>query len=342
MEGMVDASTPYKWLKGKRVFVTGGTGLVGSWLLEALVPIGADVVALLRDEVPSSLAITSGTLDKVVRARGDLESFPELSRIVAEYQPEIIFHLGAQTQVGIARNCPLGTLEANVRGTWNLLEALRIYGNNVSAVVVASSDKAYGESECLPYKETHPLRGTYPYDVSKSCVDLISRSYAITYDIPIVIARCGNIYGGGDLNFERIVPGTIRDVLAGKRPLIRSDGKYVRDYIYVKDVVGAYLTLGRAVIEDPSLKGEAFNFGLDKPVTVLELVNIILRLMERLDIEPEIRNTAKAEIHDQYLSSEKARKMLGWRPLYTLETGLVETIQWYTDYITKMRCMGEA
>lgn len=337
MEGMVDVATSHRWLKGKRVFVTGGTGLVGSWLLDALVRIGADVVALLRDEVPSSVAITSGTLGKVVRARGELESFPQLCRIIAEYQPEVIFHLGAQTQVGIARNYPLGTLEANVRGTWNLLEALRVYGSNVNAVVVASSDKAYGESEYLPYKETHPLRGTYPYDVSKSCVDLISRSYAITYDIPIVIARCGNIYGGGDLNFERIVPGTIRDVLAGKRPVIRSDGKYVRDYIYVKDVVGAYLTLGRAVIEDPSLKGEAFNFGLDKPVTVLELVNIILRLMKRLDIIPEIRNTAKAEIHNQYLSSEKARKMLGWHPLYTLETGLAETVQWYTDYFAKTR-----
>lgn len=331
MEEMVGASCRNysKALSGKTVLITGATGLVGSHLLAWLSGIGAKAVAFLRDDVPSSLAVTSKDIDRVVRARGDLREYDDLCRVVAEYDPEVVFHLGAQSQVGVGQNYPRGTLEANVRGTWNLLEALRLCGRHLSAIVVASSDKAYGESPHLPYLETHPLAGAYPYDVSKSCVDLISRCYARTYEMPVGIARCGNVYGEGDINFDRIVPGTIRDACRGHRPVLRSDGQSVRDYIYVKDVVSAYLTLAAAVIDRPDLRGEAFNFGYDRPVTVLEIVQRILTLMGQDHLVPDIRNTASGEIRSQYLSSEKARRTLDWSPAYGLDDGLKNTIAWY-------------
>lgn len=328
MEKVV-ASLGQPAFSGKVALVTGATGLVGSHLLSALLHAGAKVVSFVRDDVPSSLAVESGDIGRAIQARGDLREYDDMCRVVAEYEPEIVFHLGAQSQVGVSLNYPRGTFEANVRGTWNLLDALRLYGKRLQAIVVASSDKAYGESPVLPYTEDCPLRGTYPYDVSKSCVDLVSRSYALTYKMPLAIARCGNIFGAGDLNFDRIVPGTIRDVCRGARPVLRSDGKFVRDYIYVKDAVSAYMTLTSAVAQSPALRGEAFNFGYDRPVTVLQIVETILRLMGRTDLEPDIRNTAVGEIRSQYLSSKKARESLGWSPAYGLEDGLRETIDWY-------------
>ncbi len=321
--------------RGKRVLVTGATGLVGSWLVKALVSKNANVVALVRDDLPAALSPTPGVMEQITRARGDLTSLSDLCRIVAEYSPEIVFHLGAQTQVGVGMNHPLGTFESNVRGTWNLLESLRLYSRGLEAAVVASSDKAYGESSELPYRETHALLGSYPYDASKACTDAIARCYAKAYGMPVAVARCGNIYGGGDQNHERIVPTVIRAALSGKRPVLRSDGTFVRDYIYVKDVVEAYLSLALAVSSDPDQRGEAFNFGYDRPVTVLELVNIILDLAGRQDLVPDVRSTARTEIRNQYLTSEKARRVLGWQPQYGLEDGLKETIAWYALHMER-------
>jgi len=318
---------------GKRVLVTGATGFVGSWLVKELVEYGAGVIALVRDVDPQSeLYRSGGTIEKVGVVNGQLEDFWTLERAINEREVDTIFHLGAQTIVGTAVRLPLPTLEANVRGTWNLLEACRLHPGLVQRIVIASSDKAYGEHEQLPYTEEMPLQGQHPYDVSKSCADLIAQAYYHTYDLPLAIARCGNIYGGGDLNWSRIVPGTIRSVLLNERPVIRSDGTYVRDYIYILDIAEAYLDLAEA-LDSEQVKGEAFNFSTELNLTVLEMVNKICALMGSDDIESVILNQAKNEIRDQHLSAQKARERLGWSPRYSLEEGLRETIEWYERFL---------
>jgi CDP-glucose 4,6-dehydratase len=311
----------------RNVFVTGASGLLGSSLVERLVAEGANVVALMRDWVPGSRFVNEGLAARVTMARGELEDFTTLLRIINEYEIDSVFHLGAQTIVGTAERSALSTFEANVRGTWNLLEACRSMSRSVERVIVASSDKAYGSHEQLPYTEEMPLQGRFPYDVSKSCADLISQSYYHSYRVPVAVTRCGNLYGAGDLNFSRLIPGTIRSALRGESPIIRSDGRYVREYFYVRDAVGAYLRLAEA-LPGPCL-GEAFNFGTDQPMTVLELTNRILQLMDRTDLAPTILNQASHEIKSQYLDCTKARRMLGWRPAYTLDEALLETIAWY-------------
>jgi CDP-glucose 4,6-dehydratase len=243
---------------------------------------------------------------------------------------DTVFHLAAQTIVGIANQNPLSTFESNIRGTWNLLEAAR-RSPRVKAVVVASSDKAYGDQEKLPYHEETPLQGRHPYDVSKSCADLIALAYATTFGMNVCVTRCGNFYGGGDLNFNRLVPQTIRSVLRGQRPLIRSDGRPVRDYFYIQDGAEAYLLLAEKM-RRLKIAGEAFNFSNQIQVSVLELVRLILRLMGREELKPRVLNQAGNEILHQYLSAKKARRVLGWRPRYTLEQGLGETIAWYREY----------
>ena len=315
---------------GRRVFVTGATGLLGSWLTESLVARGADVVCLVRDWVPASRLIAGELPAEVTLVRGELEDFPLLLRCVNEYEIESVFHLGAQTIVGTARRSALSTFEANVRGTWNLLEACRLCRDLVGRVVVASSDKAYGEHADLPYTENAPLEGRYPYDVSKSCADLISLSYARTYDLPVAITRCGNLVGPGDLNFNRLVPGPVRSALLDERPLIRSDGTYVRDYFYVADAAEAYLDLAERMSER-DLGGEAFNFGTETPLSVLEMVETILGLMGKSSLRPRILDEARSEIRAQYLDCTKARRVLGWRPRHTLEDALRETIDWYRE-----------
>jgi len=314
--------------QGRRVLVTGTTGLLGGWLTEALLDGGAEVTTLVRDWVPLSRAVTAGILDRCNVVRGDLEDLAVVMRAVNEYEVDTVFHLGAQAIVGTAARSPLSTFESNIRGTWTLLEAIRLCPKRVERVVVASSDKAYGDHETLPYTEDAPLQGRFPYDVSKSCSDLIALSYWHTWRLPLAVTRCGNLFGGGDLNYNRLIPGTIRSVLAGQRPVIRSDGKFVRDYVYVRDAVDAYLRLAERLPGD-GVTGEAFNFGPEQPLSVLEVVDCVLKVMGRTDLVPEIRNEAQHEILRQYLDATKARERLGWRPGWAFEEALRETVEWY-------------
>jgi len=311
--------------------VTGATGLIGGSLVPQLTQRGADVVCLIRDWVPQSELVRSGLIEKVKVVRGDIRDEPLLERVLGEYEIDTVIHLAAQTIVGIANRNPVSTLETNIAGTWSLLEACR-RSPTVHQIVVASSDKAYGEHTELPYTEAAPLQGRHPYDVSKSCADLIAQAYAKTYELPIAITRCGNFYGGGDLNWNRIVPGTIRSIVRNQRPVIRSDGKFVRDYFYADDGALANITLAEKLAEQPELRGEAFNFSNEQQITVIELVNQILSLMKS-SLEPEIRNEATNEIRHQYLSAEKARRLLGWQPVFTLEDGLKQTIRWYDEFL---------
>lgn len=317
----------------RTVFVTGATGLLGSALVKALLERNASVVALVRDWVPEAELMRGGVLSKVKVIRGDLADRDLLERVVGEYEIETVFHLAAQTIVGIANRNPVSTFEANIRGTWNLLEACR-RSPSVKQIVVASSDKAYGINENLPYSEDSPLKGTHPYDVSKSCADLIAQSYHTTYDTPVCVTRCGNLYGGGDLNWNRLIPGTIRSALRGESPIIRSDGSYIRDYFYVVDGALAYLHLAQLMAESPEkVTGEAFNFSNEIQITVLELTNKILRLMGAENLPPTILNEAKHEIPHQYLNAEKARRILNWQPAFTLDEGLSKTIEWYRRFL---------
>jgi CDP-glucose 4,6-dehydratase len=315
----------------RRVLVTGATGIVGSWLVKELLARDAIVVALVLDTDPQSEIVRSGDIERVKVVYGAVQDYATVDRAVGVWEVDTVIHLGAQTLVGAARRSPLPTFEANIRGTYTLLEACRVHADIVKAVVVASSDKVYGAATELPYTEQTPLRAQHPYDVSKACVDLIAHTYYETYQLPVAVARCGNIYGGGDLNWSRIVPGTIQSLLRGERPIIRSDGLFVRDYLYVKDAASAYLTLAEAVLRGKAA-GEAVNFSGDARRTVLEIVADIQRLTGRLDLQPDIRSAVKAEIREQWLSFEKARRLLGWNPAYTLEQGLDETVAWYREW----------
>jgi len=317
--------------RDRSVFVTGGTGLLGSWLVAELVQRGARVTALVRDWVPKSRLYTEDWHQRMNIVRGCVEDLPTLERAINEYEIDTVFHLAAQTIVGVANREPLATFEANIKGTWNLLEACRKVGG-VSRIVVASSDKAYGDQEVLPYDEMTPLQGEHPYDVSKSCADLICRTYYVSYGLPVCVTRCGNIYGGGDLNFNRIVPETIRSALRDKQVVIRSDGSFIRDYFYAKDGVLAYLHLAEQM-ERREIWGEAFNFSNELQIPVVEIVRKILELMDKSHLEPIILNQAKNEIKHQYLSAEKARRLLDWKPEYSLDESLKETIQWYSDFL---------
>jgi CDP-glucose 4,6-dehydratase len=321
---------PRFW-QDRPVLVTGATGLVGAWLTRRLREAGADVVCLVRDWVPQSELVRARLIEQVKVVRGDIRDRDCLERAIGEYETEIVIHLAAQTIVGIANRNPVSTFESNIQGTWNLLEACR-RSNGVRAVVIASSDKAYGHQDTLPYGEDTPLAGRHPYDVSKSCADLISQAYAATFGLPVAITRCGNFYGGGDLNWNRIVPGTIRSVLRGEPPVIRSDGRYVRDYFYVEDGAAAYILLAEQLHSRPELSGMAFNFSNETEVTVLELVNRILGAMDS-KLEPVVLNQASHEIRRQYLSAERARQLLAWSPLFTLHTGIGRTISWYRDFL---------
>lgn len=326
--------------KNRHVFVTGATGLLGSWLVDELIQRGANVTCLVRDWVPGSRLISSGNWQHVNFANGELEDYQLLLRVLNEYEIDSVFHLGAQTIVGVSSRSALSTFEANIRGTWNLLEACHQLDKKVERVIVASSDKAYGEQKQLPYTEDMCLQGRYPYDVSKSCADMISFSYYYSYGLPVAVTRCGNLFGGGDLNFNRLVPGTIRSVLSHEAPIIRSDGKYIRDYFYVRDAVNAYLLLAEK-LPDPALVGQAFNFGHERPLSVIEMVNLILKLMGEKDLEPVVLNQASNEIIEQYLDCGKARAYLDWQTEFELEQGLIETIDWYREYFRARTGIGE-
>ncbi len=328
MEKMVAA-----FWKDRQVYVTGATGLLGSHLVLALINKGANVVCLVRDEVSQSHFTRLGLRNKVTIVRGALEDYPLLERSINEHEIDTVFHLGAQTIVGTANRNPLGTWEANVRGTYQLLEACRRNDKKVSRIIVASSDKAYGDQDVLPYMEDAPLIGRFPYDCSKSCTDLIAISYFKSYQTPVCITRCGNLFGPGDLNWNRIIPGTIRSILREESPVIRSDGKFVRDYFYVEDAVDSYLKLAEQ-LDAPGIVGEAFNFSDEKPLNVLQLATTVIELMGRPDLVPVVLNQAQNEIREQYLSSEKARRLLSnWSPQFGLEEGLRRTIAWYRDVL---------
>ncbi len=314
----------------KNVFVTGCTGLLGSWLTKTLIERGASVTGLIRDSVPKSNLRWSGFSDKIITVRGELEDYFLMERIINEYEIETIFHLAAQTIVTIANRNPISTFETNIKGTWNILEACR-RAPLIKRIVFASSDKAYGAQKKLPYSEETPLEGRHPYDVSKSCADLLCKSYHDTYDLPVCITRCGNFYGGGDLNFNRIVPGTIRSVIKNENPVIRSNGKMIRDYFYIEDGVEAYLSLAEKM-ENSNIHGEAFNFSNEDPTAVIQIVNRILKLMES-DLSPKILNETNNEIKNQYLSASKAKSLLNWQPYYTLDEGLEKTIKWYRTFL---------
>jgi CDP-glucose 4,6-dehydratase len=318
--------------RDRPTLVTGATGLVGSWLVKHLVAMDADVVCLVRDWVPQSELVGSKVIAQVKTVRGDVRDQRLLERILGEYEIDTVFHLAAQTIVPIANRNPVSTFESNVAGTWSLLEACR-RSPSIKQIVLASSDKSYGEQEQLPYVETMPLAGRHPYDVSKSAGDLIAQSYAATYGLPVVITRCGNFYGGGDLNWSRIVPGTIRSVLRRRRPVIRSDGQFVRDYFYVEDGAAAYAFLAERMAADSAVVGEAFNFSYERPISVLDLTTLLLGLLHS-DLEPDIRNQATNEIRCQYLSAAKARERLGWQPVFQLEDGLSRTIEWYRNFFS--------
>jgi CDP-glucose 4,6-dehydratase len=312
------------------VFVTGCTGFLGSWLTAVLVESGADVVGLIRDQVPQSELVRSNTINRIRVVQGDVSDYALLERALAEYEIATVFHLAAQTIAPIANRAPLSTFETNIKGTWSLLEAAR-RNPTVQEVVVASSDKAYGDQPELPYREDAPLQGRHPYDVSKSCADLITLSYAHSFGLKTAVTRCANLYGGGDLNWSRIVPGTIRSLLRGEQPIVRSDGTFKRDYMFVLDAVYAYMLTAES-LDNPQVVGQAFNFGLDNPIEALDLIKTIIRLSDHPDLEPIIRNEATNEIRDQYLASDKAARILGWQSRYTPEQGLREAMAWYKRF----------
>ncbi len=315
--------------KGTKVFVTGGNGFLGSWLLRALLARGASVTCLICEDLPGSIYTRDGLESRVTVVRGRIEDDRTVSDLLKRERFDVVFHLAAQPIVPIANAHPVGTFIVNIKGTWDLLEACRV-GNTPRAIVVASTDKVYGSSQTLPYTENTPLNGEHPYDVSKSATDLLSKTYAVSYGLPIAITRCGNLIGGGDLNTNRIVPDTILALLSGKQPVIRSDGKYTRDYIDVEDAATAYLLVGDAVLSK-QYKGEAFNIAPGKPATVLEVVNELITISGRTDLQPIIKNIATNEIREQYLDATKIQKELGWKPRYTLRETLEKAYLWYKE-----------
>ena len=316
----------------RHVLVTGATGLLGGWLVEALLARGAHVVGLVRDSIPRSRLVAERVIDRIDVVWGDVTDYLGVERALAEFEIECVFHLAAQAIVGIANRSPLSTFDTNVRGTWNVLEASRRQPT-VKRVVVASSDKAYGDQDTLPYDEATPLQGRHPYDVSKSAADLIAQSYWVSFGLRVAITRCGNLFGGGDLNWNRIVPGTIRSVLGDARPIVRSDGRLIRDYIYVEDAVDAYLAVAESLAEGDAVAGQGINVSYEQPQSVTDIVERILTLMGRLDLQPRILNEASNEIQDQYLDARRARKLLGWAPRVALDEGLVRTIEWYRRFL---------
>ena len=318
------------WLD-RPVMVTGASGFLGGWMVRYLLEAGADLICPVRDWVPGSQLISEKFTERVNLVRGDITDQVLMERALGEYEVGTVFHLAAQTIVSIANRNPVSTFDSNIRGTWSLLEACR-RSPGVEQVVIASSDKAYGEQDVLPYHEELPLKAIFPYDVSKACSDLLAQSYAKTSGLPVVITRCGNFFGGGDLNWNRIVPGTVRSVLRGQRPVIRSDGQYIRDYFYIEDGASAYMLLAEKLAEQSFLTGEAFNFSNEIQLTVLQMVEMILKVMNS-DLEPVVLNETAYEIKQQYLSADKARRLLQWEPLFSIEEALRKTVEWYKGYL---------
>lgn len=312
--------------KSKNVLVTGFEGFVGSNLTKQLLSRDAHVVGLDIKIHRKGTILDKTDYNNMVVVKGSVCNYGLVKKLIDRYKVEVVFHLAAESLVGDCQKDPARALSTNIRGTWSVLEACR-HSSSITSIAVASSDKAYGNQDVLPYRENMPLQGKHPYDVSKSCADLIAYTYYHTYGVPVAITRCGNIFGPGDFNFSRLVPDTIRCVLTGKMLLIRSDGMFTRDYIYVDDVINGYMILAEK-LKKFKLAGEAFNFSNQSPIVAKELVDRIFKLACK---KPNYRilNIAKYEIKQQYLSSRKARKILSWKPRVNLETGLLRTIEWY-------------
>jgi CDP-glucose 4,6-dehydratase len=331
--------------KDKNVLITGVTGFVGTWLAKDLVERGANVIGFVRDEIPNMPLRTMGVYDKLAAvAKGDIVDYNSIKRVFNEYEIDTCFHLAAQAIVTIARRDPRNTFKVNILGTWNVLDAafksFEKGSGPLKRIVIASTDKVYGNVP-IPtggIVEDTPLKVEYPYDASKVCVEKIAKTYFTTYDLPVAITRCCNIYGGGDRNFSRIIPGAIKSIIFNQNPVIRSDGTPVRDFIYVKDAVSAYITLAEKIETDPKVQGRPFNFGNGAGINMENLVEKIIKVSGREHLKPDIRGTKKpdAEIDEQYLSSKRAKQELGWQPQFNLETGLKETIKWYEDYFSKI------
>jgi CDP-glucose 4,6-dehydratase len=323
-----EASTDF-W-RDRSVFVTGGTGLCGSWLVSRLIELGANVVAVVRDWPAGSELVRSGNAGAATLVHGDVRDQALMERICGDYEVEVVFHLAAQTIVPVANRNPVETYDTNIRGTWSVLEAAR-RSPKIQAVIVASSDKAYGPQTSLPYTEATPLQAVEPYDVSKACADLISRQYANTFGVPVAVTRSGNFFGGGDLNWSRVVPGTARSIIRGAPPVVRSDGTPIRDYLYVEDVVEAYLLLAEGVSVG-KLVGEGVNISYEQPLSVLEMIGRITAALGS-DLEPVIENNATHEIQDQFLDATLLREALGWQPRFSFETGVERTVSWYRTHL---------
>lgn len=315
-----------KFWKNKRIFITGSTGLLGSWITKYLVESGANVTVLIRKDVPKPFL---KTFLKVRIIKGNILDYKSILTILKKNKIDTVFHLAAQTMSPVANNDPISTFEVNIEGTWIVLEACR-NAPSVKRIIIPSSDKAYGEDEKLPYTEESKLTAKRPYTVSKSCADLIAQAYIATYKMPICITRCGNFFGGGDLQFDRLVPSVIRAGLLKEKLVIRSDGKFIRDFLYVED--GAMATLKLAeMMNDKKIRGQAFNFSSEKPITVLDLVELILKKLKS-PVRPKVLGLKLNEVKDQHLSAKKAKKLMKWKPIFTFEEGLEKTIDWYVDY----------
>lgn len=320
--------------KNKRVLITGYEGFLGSWLTKMLLKYGANIVGLDILTYRKYTILTKDELARIKVIKGSVESLPLVSDIIINNKTEFIFHLAAKSLVGYCYKNPLRAFSVNIKGTWNILEACR-NSKFIKGIIIASSDKAYGNHKNLPYKENLALLGCYPYDVSKSCADLLANAYFHTYKLPVCVTRCGNIYGPGDFNFSRIVPDAIRSMLENKRFIIRSNGKFVRDYIYVDDIVNAYLLLGEKM-QKLKLYGEAFNFSNKSPISVLDLVEMIYRITGQAP-NYKILNRADYEIVNQYLSAKKAKKLLNFEPKYSPEEGLKRAIHWYDNFLKTIK-----
>lgn len=321
------------WLRGKRVLVTGATGMIGSWLVPRLLAEGCQVGVLVPELDPQSELVRNGSGMKTSLFIVDLADALAVRRAIFTFEPQFVFHLGAQTIVTHALRDPVRTFETNVKGTWNLLDAVRMFGSAMEALIVASTDKVYGESSVLPYTEDMPLAADAPYDASKAMADVLVRTYAHTYGLRAVTARCGNVYGGGDRNWSRIVPGTIRALLHGERPVLRSDGSYLRDYVYVEDAVDAYIAMSKVATDD-SIAGKIYNFAGGLPLSVLDIYREICMATVGEYVEPEIRISAQLEIKSQYLDASLAKSDLGWLPSWGVEAGMRQTVDWYREYFS--------
>ena len=321
--------TPF-W-RDRPVLVTGATGLLGGWVVARLLADGARPVCLVRDGLPAARTHFGTLMDRCVVVHGDVRDGELLKRALGEYECDVVMHLAAQTVVGVAAGNPSETFDVNVGGTWTLFEACRQIGG-LRAIVLASSDKAYGDQPVLPYTEDMPLLGRHPYDASKVAAETVAQSYVTSFGLPALVTRCANLYGGGDLNWNRLIPGTIRSLLRGERPVIRSDGTLTRDYLYVEDAADAYVRLAEWLAGDPSRRGSAFNVSTEETRTVLEIVTALAKAAG-VDLAPDVRGTAKLEIHHQHLSARRMRDELGWSERHDLVGGVERTVRWYREYL---------